>query len=64
MQCISAGGRQPWGIAGLASVLYRRGPEVRLESGTLVDMVLERDITVEHSHPVDPAGPQRVRVAH
>jgi type IV secretion system protein VirB10 len=34
--------------AGLASVLLTRGPDVRLESGTLVDMVLERPIIVEH----------------
>ncbi len=34
--------------AGLASVLLTRGPDVRIESGTLVDMVLERPITVEH----------------
>jgi type IV secretion system protein VirB10 len=34
--------------AGLASVLVTRGPDVRLESGTLVDMVLERPITVQH----------------
>lgn len=35
--------------AGLASVLLTRGPDVRIESGTLVDMVLERPITVEHA---------------
>ncbi len=34
--------------AGLASVLLTRGPDVRIESGTLVDMVLERPISVEH----------------
>jgi hypothetical protein len=34
---------------GLATVLLTRGPDVRIESGTLVDMVLERSIIVEHS---------------
>jgi type IV secretion system protein VirB10 len=34
--------------AGLASVLLTRGPDVRIESGTLVEMVLERTIIVEH----------------
>ena len=34
--------------AGLASVLLTRGPDVRIESGTLVEMVLERPIIVEH----------------
>ncbi len=33
---------------GLATVLLTRGPDVRIESGTLVDMVLEREIIVEH----------------
>jgi len=33
---------------GLASVLLTRGSDVRIESGTLVDMVLEREIVVEH----------------
>ncbi len=52
---IVAGGAKGAGIgglagagAGLASVLLTRGPDVRIESGTLVDMVLERPITVEH----------------
>ncbi len=48
----SAGGAGVGGLlgagAGLASVLLTRGPDVRIESGTLVDMVLERPITVEH----------------
>jgi type IV secretion system protein VirB10 len=34
--------------AGLASVLLTRGPDVRIESGTLVEMVLDRPIIVEH----------------
>lgn len=34
--------------AGVASVLLTRGPDVRLESGALVEMVLERAIVVEH----------------
>jgi type IV secretion system protein VirB10 len=38
--------------AGLASVLLTRGPDVRIESGTLVDMVLERPIIVEHDREV------------
>jgi type IV secretion system protein VirB10 len=33
---------------GVATVLLTRGPEVRIESGTLVDMVLARQIIVEH----------------
>jgi len=36
---------------GLASVLLTRGPDVRIESGTLVEMVLQREIIVEHSRP-------------
>jgi type IV secretion system protein VirB10 len=49
----SAGGAGVGGLlgagAGLATVLLTRGPDVRIESGTLVDMVLERSIVVEHS---------------
>lgn len=33
---------------GLASILLTRGPDLRIESGTLVEMVLERPIIVEH----------------
>jgi hypothetical protein len=46
----------------LASVLLRRGPDVRLEQGTLVDMVLERDIIVEHSKSGNTDDPQRMRI--
>jgi hypothetical protein len=35
--------------AGLGSVLLTRGPDVRLESGTSVELVLERDIVVDRS---------------
>jgi type IV secretion system protein VirB10 len=34
---------------GMASVLFTRGPELKIESGTSVDMVLERPITVDRS---------------
>ncbi len=48
----SAGGAGVGGLAGagvgLATVLLTRGPDVRIESGTLVEMVLERPIVVEH----------------
>src|SRR6266702_1738163 len=48
----SAGGAGVGGLVGagvgLASALLTRGPDVRIESGTLLDMVLERAITVEH----------------
>jgi len=48
----SAGGAGVGGLlgagAGLATVLLTRGPDVRIESGTLIDMVLERPIIVEH----------------
>lgn len=47
--------------AGLASVLLSRGPEVRIESGTLVDMVLQRDIVVERDR-IGPTETQNVRV--
>lgn len=35
------------GIAGLATVLLTRGPDVRLESGQTVEMILERDIVID-----------------
>lgn len=35
--------------AGLASVLLTRGPDVRLESGTTVEMILERPIEIDAS---------------
>jgi type IV secretion system protein VirB10 len=38
--------------AGLASVLLTRGPDVRIESGALVEMELERPIIVEHEHEI------------
>jgi hypothetical protein len=34
---------------GLATVLFTRGPDVRLESGTTVEMVLERAVTIDRS---------------
>jgi type IV secretion system protein VirB10 len=46
---------------GLASVLLTRGPDVRIESGTLVDMVLEREIIVEHDR-VGAGDPQSIRI--
>ena len=46
---------------GLATVLLTRGQDVRLESGTLVDMVLEREILVEHARSASPE-PTPVRV--
>lgn len=46
---------------GLASVLLTRGPDVRIESGALVDMVLQRDIIVERNR-VGQANTQNVRV--
>lgn len=47
--------------AGLASVLLTRGPDVRIESGTLVDMVLQRDIIVQRDR-VGNDNTQNVRV--
>jgi hypothetical protein len=47
--------------AGLASVLLTRGPDVRIESGTLVDMVLQRDIVVEHDR-IGQSDTKNVRV--
>lgn len=46
---------------GLASVLLTRGPDVRIESGTLVDMVLEREIIVEHDR-AGTADTQSIRI--
>ena len=37
------------GVIGLATVLLTRGPDVRLEAGTAIEMVLERSITVDTS---------------
>lgn len=52
----SRGGAKGVGIGGaagaavgLATVLFSRGPDVRLESGTTVEMVLERPVTVDRS---------------
>lgn len=47
---------------GLASVLLTRGPDVRIESGTLVEMVLQREIIVEHEH-VPQSDTPTVRMA-
>jgi type IV secretion system protein VirB10 len=35
------------GVLGLAQVLLSRGPDVRLETGTALEMVLERQITID-----------------
>jgi type IV secretion system protein VirB10 len=48
---------------GLASVLLTRGPDVRIESGTLVDMVLEREIVVQHER-VGASDAQTFRIVH
>lgn len=45
---------------GLASVLFTRGPDVRIESGTLVEMVLEREIIVEHQRGQNDTPSMRV----
>lgn len=37
------------GVIGLATVLFTRGPDVRLETGTAIEMVLERSITIDTS---------------
>ncbi len=34
---------------GMATVLFTRGPELKIESGTTVDMVLERPITIDRT---------------
>lgn len=34
---------------GLASVLFTRGPELKIENGTTIDMVLERPVTVDRT---------------
>ncbi len=34
---------------GLASVLFTRGPDLKIENGTSIDMVLERPVTVDRS---------------
>jgi type IV secretion system protein VirB10 len=63
----SAGGAATGGLlgagVGLATVLLTRGPDVRIESGTLVDMVLERAIVVEHER-VGFNDTQNVRIVH
>ena len=33
--------------AGLAAVLFTRGPDLKIENGTAIDMVLERPVTVD-----------------
>lgn len=47
----SGGGADIGGLVGaglgVASILLTRGPDVRIENGTLVEMVLEQPITVE-----------------
>jgi type IV secretion system protein VirB10 len=48
---------------GLATVLLTRGPDVRIESGMLVDMVLEREIIVEHARAASQE-PAAVRIVH
>jgi type IV secretion system protein VirB10 len=35
--------------AGLAAVLFSRGPDLKVENGTAIDMVLERPVTVDRS---------------
>ena len=49
---------------GLATVLLTRGPDVRIESGTLVDMVLEREIIVEHGRVAknDAQGTRTIQI--
>jgi type IV secretion system protein VirB10 len=63
----SAGGAGVGGLlgagVGLASVLLTRGSDVRIESGTLVDMVLERSIIVEHDR-VGTTDTRSIRVVH
>lgn len=35
------------GVAGLATVLFTRGPDLRIENGTTIEMQLERPITID-----------------
>jgi type IV secretion system protein VirB10 len=48
------------GAVGLAKVLLTRGQEIRLETGTALEMVLQRSLTVDPSH----AGSARNRNAY
>jgi type IV secretion system protein VirB10 len=34
---------------GLASVLFTRGPDLKIDNGTAIDMVLERPVTVDRT---------------
>lgn len=42
------------GAVGLAKVLLTRGQEIRLDTGTALEMVLERPLTVDPSHAGGP----------
>jgi hypothetical protein len=40
---------------GLGQVLFTRGQDVRIDQGTALEMVLQRPLTVEITHPLDSA---------
>jgi hypothetical protein len=44
------------GAVGLATVLFTRGQDIRFETGTALEMVLQRSVTVDASHAVSIHG--------
>jgi hypothetical protein len=44
------------GVAGLASVLLTRGSDVRLDQGTAVEMIFQRDVLLDESRLDTPGG--------
>ncbi len=43
-------------VAGLATVLLSRGSDVRLEQGTAVEMIFQRDVALDESRLDMPRG--------
>ena len=39
-------------LVGLATVLFTRGPDIKIENGTALEMVLERAVTVDRSRTI------------
>lgn len=39
-------------LAGLASVLFTRGPEIKIDTGTALEMVLERPVSIDRTRTV------------
>ncbi len=53
-------------LVGLATVLFTRGPDIKIENGSALEMILERDVLIDKARTAADSRytPQRVEIVH